>query len=173
MTFDDLTARIIEILDAPWKVSLAILVGSVIAAAIVDLVFTRIIRRLTARTRTDVDDRIITGLHKPIFLSVVLAGLYLAIERLEIHSLYEVVLGRLLATIAVIVWTVVAVRIAKLVLEVLSRHEDRFRLIDRGTLGLFDNIANVVLFGGAIYLVLHAWQIDVTGWIASAGIVGL
>ena len=173
MTFSQLTDTLAQWIDTPWKQSIAFLLAFFLLAFLTDVVFTRIIRRLATRTTTDVDDRIIDGLHKPIFFSVVLIGIYLAIERLEIHNLYEQALARVLATVAVLIWAAVLMRVSRLVLEVLSRHRDRFTVVDRGTIALFKNTANVALFSGAAYLILLNWDIDVTGWLASAGILGL
>jgi small-conductance mechanosensitive channel len=38
---------------------------------------------------------------------------------------------------------------------------------------LFDNLAKIVLFGGAVYGLLLAWNLDVKPWLASAGILGI
>jgi small-conductance mechanosensitive channel len=40
-------------------------------------------------------------------------------------------------------------------------------------LALIQNVAKVVLFALAIYFIFLAWDINVTAWVASAGIVGL
>jgi small-conductance mechanosensitive channel len=41
------------------------------------------------------------------------------------------------------------------------------------TLPLFDILVKVVVVGGALYFAFLAWDINVTGWLASAGIVGI
>ena len=46
-------------------------------------------------------------------------------------------------------------------------------MIDARTLPLFNNVARIAIVAGAIYFVLLAWDIDVTGWLASAGIIGI
>ena len=55
----------------------------------------------------------------------------------------------------------------------MSLHEDRSSLIQSRTAPLFQNISMVVLVGGAVYFLFLAWQINVTAWLASAGIVGI
>jgi small-conductance mechanosensitive channel len=46
-------------------------------------------------------------------------------------------------------------------------------LVDSGMLSLLHNVMKVVLFALAGYFFFLAWSIDVTAWLASAGIVGL
>ena len=38
---------------------------------------------------------------------------------------------------------------------------------------LFDMLAKILLFCAAVYLIMLAFALDVTGWLASAGIVGI
>jgi MscS family membrane protein len=41
------------------------------------------------------------------------------------------------------------------------------------TIPLFEMLAKILLFSAAVYLIMVAWHLDVTGWLASAGIVGI
>ena len=173
MDFTELSAWLAPFGDAPWKQSLLIFGGSIVLAFLSDLIFTRVLRRLASKTKTDVDDRILEGLHKPIFVSVVLIGIYVAIERLDLHSAFEKAFARVLMTMAILIWAGVLIRVSALVLDVLSRYRDRFTIIDRATLALFDNIAKVGLYAGAAYLVLRTWGLDNTALLAGASIFGL
>ena len=53
---------------------LLIIVLSLVAAKLVDLILTRVIMRLTRKTATEIDDIIVSMLHRPIFNTVLLAG---------------------------------------------------------------------------------------------------
>ena len=57
---------------------LLIIVLSLVAAKLVDLILTRVIMRLTRRTATEIDDIIVSMLHRPIFNTVLLAGALIA-----------------------------------------------------------------------------------------------
>ncbi len=67
----------------PWVLALEVIGVSAVAAKIVDLVISRFLLRLTLRTNTDLDDRLVQLLHRPVFLSVILVGLYIAVETLD------------------------------------------------------------------------------------------
>ena len=47
------------------------------------------------------------------------------------------------------------------------------KFVRSGMLQLLQNVIMVVLFALAVYFVFIAWNIEVTAWLASAGIVGL
>jgi small-conductance mechanosensitive channel len=162
-----------EALDRPEIRALVLLLGSMLVAVIVDRLFCRGLVRLTVRTNTDLDDRLIGLLHRPVFISVVLVGAFLAVRTLGVSPFtYRVAVG-LIHTTAVVVWTVSGVRIISTLLEGLSTLADRVRWLDSRTLPLFDNVAKLLLFGGAVYCLLLAWDLNVAPWLASAGIIGI
>ena len=61
-----------------WVQALVVIVLSIVLAKLSDIVLCRILKLIAARTKSDVDDRVISILHRPIFISVLLVGLYYA-----------------------------------------------------------------------------------------------
>ena len=152
--------------------AVVVVILSVVFAKIADWVISRLIARWTERTSTDLDDRIVEMLHRPVFLSVILGGLAMAADLLFEGGVRRVTFGAL-GTMAVFVAFGVAMRLSKLGLEILSRYRSRFLFVDERTLPLFGNLSNVVLLGAAAYFLFLVWGLDVTAWLASAGIVGI
>ena len=76
----------------------------ILVGKLADLLICRVIGRFVRQSSTDVDDRIIDQLHRPIFLTFVLVGLALATRRLGLPvSTTYLTLG-VLRTIAILVW---------------------------------------------------------------------
>ena len=169
----DVQTLILDSLGIPWVQAGLIFASSLLAAKIVDLVVTRIIRRLARRTATTLDDRIVEHLHRPIFVTMILLGLHLATTRLGLPPTFSGVVLALLKTIGVLLWLGALLRISKLVLEELSRNRRTVGWVEPRTLPLFDNVVKVVLVSGVVYSLLVAWDLDVAPWLASAGIVGI
>jgi MscS family membrane protein len=74
--------------------------------------------------------------------------------------------------LAILLWTGALIRIASAVL----RHTATARpgtVVQPRTIPLFEMLAKILLFSAAVYLIMVAWALDVTGWLASAGIVGI
>jgi small-conductance mechanosensitive channel len=157
---------------APVKAGL-ILVGSLAVALILNLVLTRWVGFLTRKTRTDVDDQIVAALKRPLFISVLLGGLAWASQQFALKPQSTFVLYGALKTIAVVLWAIAAMRLGHTVLEALSRTSGKVTVIQPRTLPLFDILVKVAVIGGAAYFALLAWEINLTGWLASAGIVGI
>jgi small-conductance mechanosensitive channel len=167
-------ARAWEVIEAYPIVGFLVIVAlSYLAAKLAEAIVDRGFRRLTAKTETDFDDRVVAILHRPIFIAVFLGGLALAVRSLRLQPTFTTPTVNVLQTLVVLVWLREAFPFFSLVLEGLSRHRDRFPLIEERTLPLFDIGAKVLLVAGGSYLVLDIWGVDPTPWLASAGVVGI
>jgi small-conductance mechanosensitive channel len=160
-------------LENRYLQAVAVLVAAVVVAYLADLLMSRVVRRWAARSRSTSDDRLVEAIHGPVRTTVLLVGLGLATQLLELREPFQRYTLSVLKTVAVVVWVVFGARFVSLILAALSRRQDRLALIDARTLPLFDNLAKVVLAGGAVYFVFLSWNIDVTAWLASAGIIGI
>ncbi len=159
--------------DRPLLQALAILVVFVLLAKITDWVITRGLKVWARRTKTDLDDRLIGLLHRPVFISMLLVGAWLATTRIDLDPAYYNLALRLLKTIALLLWTVFAMRAAAVVLAAMASFEGRIRFIEPRTVALLDNTFKVIFIGGAVYLFCLSWDIPVTGWLATGGVLGL
>jgi small-conductance mechanosensitive channel len=125
---------------------------------------------ITKRTASDLDDRVVHALRRPLGVSIVLLGTHEASLLLGVPTRLEFFVAGLLASAAVFVWTGAVLRISSVLLEHFS---SRTRWIDVRTLPLFDIAAKIVVIGLAIYFGFLAWEINLTAWLASAGIIGI
>lgn len=157
----------------PWLAALTIVVVAFVVGKLAEILLTRGVGRITRATATDLDDRIVGYLHRPVFLTVFLGGLVWAARALAVPPGALRVVAGTLWTLLVLVWFRATFLSCRLVLHSLSRSGDRFRLIEARTIPLLDMTAKLVLAGGASYAVLLIWDIDPTAWLASAGIIGI
>ena len=144
----------------------------IIFGKIADWIISAVVGRLAARSKTDFDDRLIVALHRPIFVTFVLIGLGLASYRLGLPPIPLYVTVGLLQTIGVAIWYGALSAIATLVIQTMSRRRAS-KLVQSGMLSLLQIIVKIALVALSVYFVFLAWDIDVTAWMASAGIVGL
>ena len=142
-------------------------------AKVLDVVITRVVKRWIEKTRLKLDDQVLDIFHKPVFLSIILFGLALATERLEFKETINFITLSGLKTVAIFLWASAAARFLKLLLNLVSHDESRFKLIQDRTLPLFNNLLILLVTGLSIYIIFLVWNIDLTAWIASAGIIGL
>ena len=66
--------RYLEVLGDPPVRALVLLLAFYVLAKIVELIFTRVFRRIVKMSRTEYDDRLIDILHRPIASTIILIG---------------------------------------------------------------------------------------------------
>lgn len=150
----------------------AIAAAFILIGKIADWVLSRMIGRIAARSSTDVDDKLIDLFHRPILLSFVLLGLGLATQRLGMPDAPEFLALGSLKTIAIVIWYNTLRRLAALIVQITTRRKTS-KMAQTGMLQLLQNVIQIALFALAVYFAFLAWNINVTAWLASAGIVGL
>lgn len=157
----------------PLLQALIVIVAFLIIAAIVDRIFSGIIRRIVDRTQTSFDDRLVQIMHRPVFMSVAAIGLVFATWRLDLDPGVTATTVDVIQTILILVWLLFGLRLARLVVTAMTHNERHFTFVQPATEPLFGNAIAVVLLVAGVYAILVAWDINVTGLVASAGIVGL
>ena len=150
----------------------AIALMFIVVGKIADWLFSRMIARVAARSSTDIDDKLVDLIHQPIFVSFVLIGLGLATQRMGMSDSPEFLTLGILKTIAIVVWYNMLRNLTTLLVQIATRRRTS-KIVQTGMVQLLQNVAQVVLFALTVYFIFLAWNIDVTAWLASAGIVGL
>jgi len=153
--------------------AIIIVVGSVLAGFIFDKLGARLMLMLAGKTETDLDDKIVAVLHKPIFWTVFLVGATWAVYALNLAKPVPYIIHGLIKTVAVFIWMGAMSRISSILLTWLSERQADFNVVQPRTMPLFDIAAKVVVYGGGMYALMLSWNINVAGWLASAGILGL
>ena len=73
--------ELINVLLSEKWLPISIVVLSPIAALIIDLIFSIILKNFAGKTKTTLDDKIIEILHQPIFYSLIFIGWMIAINK--------------------------------------------------------------------------------------------
>ncbi len=154
------------------RAALALLLALLCARAL-DWGVVRVLKRLAKRSESDFDDRLVELFRGPILKTVLLAGLWVAGRELGLEDVQLLWVKRILATTGILVWTVFAFRFLHLLLDGWSRNPERARFVEERTLPLFDNLGRVLVFAFCAYALITVWDLDASGWLASAGIAGL
>jgi len=123
---DQVLTFIAEAWAIDWVKALVVVALSIVLAKLSDVVLCRILRLAAARTRSDLDDQIIEILHRPIFMSVLLVGLYYAgVVILEVEGPSRFLLVAFLKTLSILIWVVAGFCILRVVLEGVGRAAER------------------------------------------------
>jgi len=157
----------------PLILALVVFAASLLLAWIFDRVICSVLRNLAARTHFKFDDHLIDNLHKPIYYSVILLGMALSTNLLKIPETYSFYIFSSLQTVAYIVWSIFLLKATASLLRHIAQDENHFKVLHPQTLPLFHNLALIVIVVLSVYIIFTAWNVDMTAWLASAGIVGI
>jgi small-conductance mechanosensitive channel len=144
------------------------------AAIVARVVMLRAVASLARRTRIRIDSDIIDAVRSPVFWTLVFIGVVLAHRAWRRPPPEETtVLGQVLLTLAIWLWMKALMRVSDIILDALARRAHAHKWIERRSLPLYEITAKLVVVGVAVYAIMTAWRIDVSAWLASAGIVGI
>jgi len=159
--------------NEPYVIAIGLVIVSVIAAYVVEGLLRLTLGVLAGKTKSDLDDRIVAALRMPVFMSVLMLGLYYAAMRLGLPDAAHRMTRAALETLAVLLWARALSTSGHAVLEAIVVRAKKTAVVQNRTLPIFAMSLKVAVTAGAIYFVFLAWQIDLTAWLASAGIVGI
>ena len=69
-----------------WGIAIGIVLGSFIATKIAYWVIANVVKRVTQKTKTNLDDVLIETLEKPIIYSILIGGYWIAIHYLDLSG---------------------------------------------------------------------------------------
>lgn len=152
--------------------ALVIALLSIFFAKLAEFFLTRVIARVAARSSTNIDDEIIQLARRPVFMTVLVVGLIIASTRLPLES-EAIRRGTIsaLGTIILFSWSSFAFRFSRAMIN--SLRSGGGRLFEARMLPLIQNVSQLLIFAVSVYVLFLLWNINVTAWVASAGIVGL
>jgi len=91
-----------------WAIALGIVLGSILAGKIIYYMCTTVLRRMTARTKTKLDDILIDMIEEPLVFAAVMAGIWFGLSRLTLDASVEGYIGSGLRIVLILtfVWLV-------------------------------------------------------------------
>jgi small-conductance mechanosensitive channel len=159
----------------PLFQTLLILVVAVIGAVIVDILFRRVLGRLSSRTRTDLDDQIIKMARLPLSLTVLLIGLQAVVGTYPLAAGTAYFFHRIIYTLLLLVVGLMVLRLSGVVFAHLigrARDEGKTEAATQ-MLPFLENITQTFILVVIGLFFLSIWGVDVTPLLASAGIAGV
>lgn len=174
---DALQDRITGILEAfqgrPWVQAAIILASSVAAAYVLTAIIKRGLLRVAGKIRFRLGSEVISILHQPVFYSILMVGLAIALLTSPLGGRVESVSVAAIKTVNIFIWTAFFIRLSVILLQASIRHPHRQQLVNLQSLPLFKNLAFLIIFAAALYLAFQTWGVDMTAWLASAGVLAI
>jgi MscS family membrane protein len=167
-------SRIGIIFTNKWLFSLCILISFYILAKLMVLFFEKILKRLTTRTGTKLDDDLITASKKPLKWIIIVIGIKMALLPLKMDAttalfFNNVTTAFIIAFITYIVFRTLGILIHYWGSKVSERIDSR---IDDDLVPLFVKITNIFIIIMGALLILSRFGVEIGPLVASLGIAG-
>jgi len=88
----------------PYLQAVLLITFFLMLAKFVDLLCTRVVRRIVSSTKNHFDDQLVDLLHRPVFTTVAMLGLVMATYRLNLDPEIEENTVDALKTILIVIW---------------------------------------------------------------------
>jgi small-conductance mechanosensitive channel len=157
--------------ESPMLQAAMVIMISFVIASIFKYIIIAGLRKLLVRSQIKFANGLLDLLHSPIYYTLLLIGLSSALSILNPSYLFIEL--SIITSIGMLIWTLFLLRSNKVLLQGLVQHPTKFNSVNHKTLPLFQNILNIIIIVLAVYLIFSIWNIDMTAWLASAGIVGI
>jgi len=164
-----------------WGISLIILISAFIINKLLVVVINKIIRKITAKSKTAVDDVIVEALEKPLLLGVFIAALWFAIARLQIEPQYVGNIHKSFTILTGLTLTWFFARFAAGLIaeqEILEEKERRTRkkgkfYIDSKLYPMIKRSVRIIVWVVGIVATLHKIGIELQAILGALGIGGV
>jgi MscS family membrane protein len=156
-------------------ISLALLVASYVGARFVSYLLGLLVARQARTTPSDLDDRLLAALKRPVTYSLFLVGAYFALHRLPIRHSWMQILHSLFFVSAVLLVTLAVVRSYAILLEWYARPG---RTLNASQLAsefrpLFSKLGTVFVAMISVIVVLQHFGVNVQSLVVSLGVGSL
>jgi small-conductance mechanosensitive channel len=167
--------KLIESLNisaSPYINAILSIVAFIVIAKIADLFVDRVLRKFTRITKSNIDDKILDAIHRPIYFTIILIGIILAIAYLKPPQKVIFYADNILYSIMAVIWTVVAVKISNIIIEDAIYKVSDVTGLSKDIIPLIENVSKIAIILASLMVILSIWEINITPLIASAGIAG-
>ena len=158
-----------------WLISLGILIGSFILVKILYWIFSNVFKRITSKTKTNIDDVLLDKLEKPLTYLVLIGGYWIAIHFLKFNDSISSVLENVAYLALVLDLTTIFSRIfdaliSEVIMPLSEKSESSF---DNQLIPVIQKGVRSIIWVLGIIIGLDNIGFDITAMIAGLGIGGL
>ena len=158
-----------------WLISLGILIGSFILIKILYWIFSNVFKRITSKTKTNIDDVLLDKLEKPLTYLVLIGGYWIAIHFLKFNDTISSVLENVAYLALVLDITTIFSRIfdaliSEVIMPLSEKSESSF---DNQLIPVIQKGVRSIIWVLGIIIGLDNIGFDITAMIAGLGIGGL
>lgn len=162
-----------SILNTPWAKAAIILAAFILIAFFVKLVVFFLLKKITNKTKSNIDNKVVLKIQKPMFITIILLGVLPSLVVLNLADNYLVLIHKIILSVIFLMWMFTFMSVSKLTLTGMAYSTASKKIISKQTLPLFLNFSAIFILVIFSYIILSTWNVDMTAFVASAGVMGI
>ena len=151
-----------------YVLALYYIIGAIVLAKVLIVVLKKYLGKLTAKTKTDIDDIILQNATKPLYILIIVAGIYAGLSSLSIVTAYPAIPKIIFALVVLIIALLVSRTLAVLISHVL-KVQKKFEKTPK----LINKVVGVVIYLLALVIILDHFGVAISPILATLGVGGL
>ena len=164
-----------ELIRSKYIHSLLTLVVFFIGAKLITFIAEKYILKLTAKTKTEVDDLLVRKTHKPISLLLFILGVKVALVPLGLEERINTILHQSISTLSILVLIYILISVFDIIMRawVRRRAAKKESEIDENLIKISSKTSRAVFAVLCLLFILKVWNIQIGTLLASLGIIGI
>lgn len=163
---------ILDSLAIPTYQVVFVVSSSLLLIGLIEIIFVqKLARRLLVRLKMETTT--LSYIRRPIYLQIFVWSAAWSIRKLAPDSSIGTMVIQSMYCATFLFWALTISQVGTRFLLRLSKMEHYAKFIDEQTVGVFLIGFRMLAWSLGIYLCFSAWGIDLTGWLASAGVIGV
>lgn len=163
--------KVFDFTSSPIINAIIKLSAFVLAAAIIDLIMTKVIRVIVRRTISTLDDMLIDITHKPILFTIILLGIFYSIIDIKPSQELWFYSVRIIYTLIVVVWMIALLKLTRYMVTTILMKIFKVAGMRHDAVPLISSLVRFTIVIISIFITLAIWGVDLTPIITSASII--
>ena len=163
----------LNISKSPYVNAAVAVLFFIVAAKIADILIDKVFRRFATFTKSDLDDRIIDVIHRPIYFTIIFIGCASAVLYLKGSPEAVFYINNSLYSIVAFIWAFTIINLSAVIIGHLTSRASDETGLRKDVVPLLENIFKLVTITAVLMVILSIWKINITPLLASAGIAGV
>lgn len=158
-----------------WLIALLIIAGALVVSKVAYWIFSRVVRRITAKTTTRLDDIIVDMVEEPVVFAIAAAGIWYGLSTLTLPQLMQTWIGHVFEVLIVLSFGWLVARLLDSLYEeyLVPLTEKTETDLDDQLLPILRKATKIVVWGLTVVIALNNAGYDVGALLAGLGIGGL
>lgn len=162
----------VDVINALLYVA-GILLLTLILRRLLDLLIRRVIKMATKRTTTNLDDRVVNSLRRPLDFLLTVGGIWLALSMINLPDFVEWLIDRTGNTLFIVGIFWALFRLTDVAVQVIRALDGRIDVVNQTMIIAINQVLKALIVVFAFVVIMQEWGYDMNGLLAGLGIGGL